>query len=81
MGLTDVVDVLTVSRGVRSIHTGPDTEVVYPSARPQLKEIRGRMGHTRRHEARPLVSLLVVSESVCEDQTTFGVSKTSPRYH
>lgn len=57
----DVVDVLTVSRGIRSIHTSPNTEVV------------------GRHEARPLVSLLIVSESIGEYQTTFGVSKTSPR--
>ena len=31
-GLTDVVDVLTVGRGIRTIDTSPDTEVVYSSA-------------------------------------------------
>ena len=78
MGLTDVVNVLTVGRGVRSIHTSPDTEVVYSSASYYAER---EDGHTGRHEARPLVSLLVISESVGEYQSTFGVSKTSPRYH
>jgi hypothetical protein len=37
-GLTDIVDVLTVGRGIRSIHTSPDTEVVYSSALHQNGE-------------------------------------------
>jgi len=31
-GLTDIVDVLTVSRSIGSIDTGSNTEVVYKSA-------------------------------------------------
>ena len=41
MGLTDVVDVLTVGRGVRSIYTSPDTEVVYSSASFQAEREDG----------------------------------------
>jgi hypothetical protein len=41
MGLTDVVDVLTVGRGIRSIHTSPDTEVVYSSASSRAKRENG----------------------------------------
>jgi len=41
MGLTDVVDVLTVGRGVRSIYTSPDTEVVYSSASYYAERVGG----------------------------------------
>lgn len=31
-GLTDIIDMLTVRRSIRSINTSPNTEVVYTSA-------------------------------------------------
>jgi hypothetical protein len=46
-------------------------EPIYPNFNSEI-------GPTGRHETRPFVSLLILSESIRKHQSTLGVTKTGP---